>query len=58
MTMIYERTTGSAFALNMDLHHDLSTKGDPCSADKTHNIDVSLPTLAIVSDQPIVESRH
>lgn len=46
--MVYESTTGSAFAINLDLHRDLSVKPDAGDSLDPIKIDVSLPGLDIV----------
>jgi hypothetical protein len=48
MAMIYESTSASAFALNLDLHRDMSVKPNAGIALGPIKIDVSLPGLDIV----------
>jgi hypothetical protein len=49
VAMVYELTTGSAFALNLDLHYDLIVKREARQSLGPIKIDVSLPGLDMVS---------
>lgn len=58
LVMVYESTTGSAFALNLDLHRDLSVKPDAGDALDPIKIDVSLPGLNIVRQASLLRRNH
>jgi hypothetical protein len=48
MVMIFESTSASAFALNLDLHRNMSVNPDAGVALGPIKIDVSLPGLDVV----------